>query len=76
MPSRRDWNVTQLSMDFSTADAVTLAVRAFGFVSGDAAFVKRLLAGSDHTEIPRLLTQHAFLARVLDAVINDENILS
>jgi hypothetical protein len=37
-------------MDFSTADAVALAVRAFGFVSGDAALVERLLDGAEHDQ--------------------------
>jgi hypothetical protein len=63
-------------VDLSIADAVTLAVRAFGFVSGDATLLENLLAGADRGDVPKLLAQHDFLARVLDAVIKDEATLA
>lgn len=66
----------QLSLDYSTADALALGVRAFGYLSGDAALVDRLLAGEHRDNLPRLLSDPRFLVSVLDALIADETALA
>jgi hypothetical protein len=65
----------QLSLDYSTAHAVALGVRAFGYLSGDAALVDQLLGGRPRDELTRLLGDAEFLASVLDALIADETAL-
>jgi hypothetical protein len=66
----------QLSLDYSMADAIALGVRAFGFLSGDSAFVHRMLAGRQRAQLSHLLSNPKFLAGVLDALIADETALA
>lgn len=66
----------QLSLDFSNADAMALGVRAFGYLSGDAAFVDQMLAGRQRDELTHLLSDPEFLSNVLDALIADETALA
>jgi hypothetical protein len=65
----------QLSLDYSTADAIALGLRAFGYLSGDAALVGQLLVGRQRDELAHLLSDPKFLASVLDALIADETAL-
>jgi hypothetical protein len=68
--------MAQLSLDYSRTDAIALGVRAFGYLSGDAAFVDRMLAGRQRDELTHLLADPKFLAGVLDALIADATALA
>jgi hypothetical protein len=66
----------QLPFDFSTADDMALGARAFGFLSGDAAVLGRLLNDRRREDVPALLAKPDFLVRVLDELISNEAALA